>query len=290
MDICTVFQGNGGRGASRSERGDPGGSSERASSPAEMVRELRVGLVEVDTAALGVRERIGLVAVLESSRAAHRRPRPGRPMPCASHESKGFRGMPCGRRLEVTLARRESPSLDDRSVGLSRALTERPCTMAALTEGVIGERHAVGVAERSREPHSRPPGAGPPGRSTARPPAFKWLMTRRRTIQAVHAGLQESSSAGPLHAAAAGAVQDSGEWPAKLSRQRGWLHVPLGDEGASQSPLGPPHFAHLEEAAQRPLGGLAQHPKGPSSLAVMGATTGLSTSAIGACARAGERP
>ncbi len=47
---------------------------------------------------------------------------------------------------QVALARRESPALGDRFVGLSRALVhEMPCTMAALAGGVIGERHAVAV-------------------------------------------------------------------------------------------------------------------------------------------------
>ncbi len=56
----------------------------------------------------------------------------------------------------VALARRESPRLGDRFVGLSRALVhEMPHTMAALTEGGISERVAVvvvqGTATLSRE-------------------------------------------------------------------------------------------------------------------------------------------
>jgi hypothetical protein len=44
----------------------------------------------------------------------------------------------------VALARRESPSLGDRFVGLARALVhEMPHTMAALTAGVCSERVAV---------------------------------------------------------------------------------------------------------------------------------------------------
>jgi len=46
----------------------------------------------------------------------------------------------------VALARRESPSLGDRFVGLSRALVhEMPHTMTALTDGGISERVAVAV-------------------------------------------------------------------------------------------------------------------------------------------------
>ncbi|HYN67041.1 MAG TPA: DUF222 domain-containing protein [Ornithinibacter sp.] len=49
---------------------------------------------------------------------------------------------------EVALARRESPALGDRFVGLSRALVdEMPCTMRALGVGVIGERHAVAMVQ-----------------------------------------------------------------------------------------------------------------------------------------------
>ena len=49
---------------------------------------------------------------------------------------------------EIALARRESPSLGDRFVGMSRALVrEMPSTMRALTAGVIGERHAVAVVQ-----------------------------------------------------------------------------------------------------------------------------------------------
>ncbi|MFL6178133.1 MAG: HNH endonuclease, partial [Ornithinibacter sp.] len=46
----------------------------------------------------------------------------------------------------VALARRESPTLGDRFVGLSRALVhEMPHTMAALTAGECSERVAVAV-------------------------------------------------------------------------------------------------------------------------------------------------
>ena len=48
----------------------------------------------------------------------------------------------------MALARRESPALGDRFVGLARALVhEMPRTLAALTGGVIGERHAVAVVQ-----------------------------------------------------------------------------------------------------------------------------------------------
>ncbi|WP_377642540.1 DUF222 domain-containing protein [Oryzobacter terrae] len=48
---------------------------------------------------------------------------------------------------EVALARRCSPSLGDRFVGLARALVdEMPATMSALSSGACSERHAVVVA------------------------------------------------------------------------------------------------------------------------------------------------
>ncbi len=48
----------------------------------------------------------------------------------------------------MALARRESPCLGDRFVGLSRALVhEMPATMAALASGEISERHAVAVVQ-----------------------------------------------------------------------------------------------------------------------------------------------
>jgi hypothetical protein len=51
---------------------------------------------------------------------------------------------------EVALARRESPTLGDRLVGLSRALVhEMPATMAALSRGEISERHAVEIARET---------------------------------------------------------------------------------------------------------------------------------------------
>jgi hypothetical protein len=49
---------------------------------------------------------------------------------------------------QVALARRESPSLGDRFVGLSRALVhEMPHTMTALTRGEVSERVAVAVVQ-----------------------------------------------------------------------------------------------------------------------------------------------
>lgn len=51
---------------------------------------------------------------------------------------------------EVALARRESPTLGDRFVGLSKVLAhEMPETLAALTRGEIGERHAVEVVRET---------------------------------------------------------------------------------------------------------------------------------------------
>ena len=51
---------------------------------------------------------------------------------------------------EVGLARRESPTLGDRFVGVSRALVEElPATMRCLTDGVVGERHVLEVVRET---------------------------------------------------------------------------------------------------------------------------------------------
>ncbi|HRC42230.1 MAG TPA: DUF222 domain-containing protein, partial [Tetrasphaera sp.] len=51
---------------------------------------------------------------------------------------------------EVALARRESPTLGDRFVGISRALVrEMPATLAALESGAVSERHAVEMVRES---------------------------------------------------------------------------------------------------------------------------------------------
>ena len=71
----------------------------------------------------------------------------------------------------VALARRESPSLGDRFVGLARALVhEMPATMAALGAGVCSERVAVAVVQATAHAERGGPGCGGcPGRAVAGP-------------------------------------------------------------------------------------------------------------------------
>ena len=104
-------------------------------------------LASVDVEGLGDRERVDLVAELERVKGSA----------CAV-QARATDALRCSREgaapvdvarsvgSQVALARRESPALGDRFVGLSRALVhEMPATMAALSAGVVGERHAVAV-------------------------------------------------------------------------------------------------------------------------------------------------
>lgn len=122
-----------------------------AESPSAWVAEMRWRLARMDAESLSDRERIDLIAQLErlkgtatatQARATH-----------AVAESRAMtRPQDAARSVgsEIALARRESPSLGDRFVRVSRALvTELPATMSALTKGVIGERHAVEVVQQS---------------------------------------------------------------------------------------------------------------------------------------------
>ena len=101
------------------------------------------------SAGLGDRERVDLVAELERVKGSA----------CAV-QARATDALRCSREgvapvdvarsvgSQVALARRESPALGDRFVGLSRALVhEMPATMAALSAGVVGERHAVAVVQ-----------------------------------------------------------------------------------------------------------------------------------------------
>ena len=137
----------------------PGGPS-----VADEVSAFRDGLARVDVGALSDAERVELVAELErvkgaasaaQARATHAL-RTSREAASVGWSTAGRGGSgSTGDAVrsvgsEVALARRESPSLADRFVGLAQALvTELPCTMAALSAGVIGERHAVEVVQQS---------------------------------------------------------------------------------------------------------------------------------------------
>lgn len=106
-------------------------------------------LEAVDVESLTDRERVDLVASLEAVKGssaatqaratdAHRR----------SREASAPQDVARSVGSEIALARRESPTMGDRFVGIARALAyEMPGTMAALTAGIIGERHAVAMVQ-----------------------------------------------------------------------------------------------------------------------------------------------
>ncbi len=120
-------------------------------SPAARAHAFRAWLATVDVYELTDRERIDLVAELErvkgaSGAAQARATDAARESREPSHPRDAARSVGS----EIALARRCSPTLGDRFVGLARALVhEMPLTMAALECGDIGERHAVEVARET---------------------------------------------------------------------------------------------------------------------------------------------
>jgi len=104
-------------------------------------------LAAVDVGDLSDEQRVDLVGELERVKGA-----------ASSAQARATDAVRCSREMVapqdaarsvgsmVALARRESPALGDRFMGMARALVhEMPCTMAALTAGEVGERHAVAV-------------------------------------------------------------------------------------------------------------------------------------------------
>lgn len=116
-----------------------------ASSACADVATAREALSRIDVAAMDDHERLSLVAELERLKGAAgacqaRAVEEIRAARVASRRQDALRSVGS----EVALARRESPTLGDRFVGVSRALVhEMPGTFAALQDGVVGERHAV---------------------------------------------------------------------------------------------------------------------------------------------------
>jgi hypothetical protein len=111
------------------------------------VAAFRAWLAGVDSGVLSGRERVDLVGELERVKGA-----------ASAAQARATDAVVCSRRVVapqdasrsvgsmVALARRESPTLGDRFVGLARALVhEMPYTMAALSAGQCGERVAVAV-------------------------------------------------------------------------------------------------------------------------------------------------
>jgi hypothetical protein len=111
------------------------------------VVSFREGLAAVDGCGLTDHERVELVAELErvkgavaaaQARVTHTLRR--------SREEVDSRDVVRSVGSEVALARRCSPTLGDRYVGLARALVEKmPETLAALSTGSCSERHAVAL-------------------------------------------------------------------------------------------------------------------------------------------------
>ncbi len=128
------------------------GMVESLPSAAELgVALLRKGLSEIDVGALSDHERLGLAAELERLKGA-----------ASAAQARAVHAVRLAREetaprdalrsvgSEVALARRESPTLGDRFVGLARALVEElPETMARLEAGEVVERHAVEITRET---------------------------------------------------------------------------------------------------------------------------------------------
>ncbi|QKE84414.1 DUF222 domain-containing protein [Arthrobacter sp. NEB 688] len=125
------------------------GVASRSAAPS--VASFRASLADVPADALDDHERIDLLAELERLKGAVAAAQ-ARVTDALRLSREGLAPQDVARSVgsQVALARRESPTLGDRFVGMSRALVhEMPSTMAALTEGVIGERHAVEVVRET---------------------------------------------------------------------------------------------------------------------------------------------
>lgn len=139
------------------ERGAPGGpppagAHDDVGDGPEVVARLvswRESLGAIDTSGWSDRDRIDFIAELERCKgAASAGQARATDAVCRHREVSTPQDAARSVGSEVALARRESPSLGDRFVGSSRALAhELPCTMLALSDGVIGERHAVSVVQ-----------------------------------------------------------------------------------------------------------------------------------------------
>ena len=127
----------------------PGSETEQAPGgvAAGPVVAFRAWLASVEVSGLSDADRVDLVAELERVKGS-----------ASAVQARATDALRCSREVgaprdvarsvgaQVALARRESPCLGDRFVGLSRALVhEMPATMAALASGEISERHAVAV-------------------------------------------------------------------------------------------------------------------------------------------------
>ena len=114
-------------------------------------------LKEVDGARLGDRERLELIAVLERVKAAAAGAQAKvtaafADSQRAAHVARGGKAAEVSRSIgaQVALARRDSPTMGDRHLGLARALvTELPHTLRALAAGELSEFRATIVARET---------------------------------------------------------------------------------------------------------------------------------------------
>ncbi|GGL28254.1 DUF222 domain-containing protein [Phycicoccus endophyticus] len=124
------------------------------------VARVRRSLAAVDLAALTDRERLELVTELERLKGAAcalqaravEEVRASQTRDGSQGARRGLRSQDARRSLgsQVALARRESPVLGDRFVGLSHVLVhEMPATMRALEQGLVGERHVLEVVRET---------------------------------------------------------------------------------------------------------------------------------------------
>ncbi|NHA68018.1 13E12 repeat family protein [Phycicoccus flavus] len=115
------------------------------------VAAFRASLAAVDVEAMDDHERVALVAELERVKGAASAAQ-ARATDALRRSREVLTPQDAARSVgsEVALARRESPTLGDRYVGLARALVhEMPCTMTALTDGTISERAALEVVRET---------------------------------------------------------------------------------------------------------------------------------------------
>lgn len=122
---------------------------EAADSPVPQVKAFRTWLATVDVESLDDAGRVDLVAELERVKGAVSASQ-ARATDALRRSHEESRPQDAARSVgsQVALARRESPTLGDRFVGLARALVhEMPGTMAQLAAGRIVERHAVEIAQ-----------------------------------------------------------------------------------------------------------------------------------------------
>ncbi len=117
--------------------------------PEVRVRSLVTSLAGIGAEGLTERERVDVVAALESLKGAAAAAQ-ARLTAAAVLDRELLGEDSRSVRADLALARRCSPTVADRNVGVARALVEEmPSTMAALERGEIGERRAMIVVRET---------------------------------------------------------------------------------------------------------------------------------------------